>query len=296
MKRIFITIIILLALQTLAYSKTLLIEMSAIIDNVGNVDSGIDSIIRSYKYKSQEVSIVSFAPVDINKEAIIKNIFLISKIYYGKEASKKILSSKKRVKIYAQSDEMITLLDKNNMDYVQVINNLNTAHSIEEKYLLRLKNKSEKPIFIANDIKEIIGVKVDKNKIVVLDGDTIVYNDVRYRILGVDAPEMEQTPHGDIAKSFVEKQIENSSDVYINVCSLDIYDRVLAHIFIDEHNLSYTLLTNKLAIQNVTTYGDNGFEEVAQAILHYSKNNRKRLPFKSPAQFRKDNRKNDAEE
>lgn len=291
MKRTVILITILLAFQTLAYSNDLIIEMNAIIDETGNIDLGIDSVIRSYKYKSKNVSIVSFETADINQENIIKERFLVSNFYYTPKASKKILSGKKKNDFYAQSEKMIALLDTNDIEYIQVVNNTNTAKNIGDNYILKLKNKNGKKLFISNNIKEASGIKVDKDKIFVLDGDTILYDNMKYRILGVDAPEMEQAPHGDIAKSFVEKQIQNADEVYINVCSLDIYDRVLAHIFIDNENLSFKLLTNRLAIQNVTTYGDNGFEEVARAILHYAKNNRKRLPFKSPSEFRKQNRK-----
>lgn len=302
MKSLFIIIAIFLSLASFANSSyrsnynNLVIELSAIVDDVGNIDMNIDSVIRKYRYKGQDVSIVSFAPADSRREAIMKNQFFISKIYYDKKAINKILSSKKKTEIYAQSDEMISLLEKNDIGYIQVLNNVSDASKIEKEHLLYVENKYGKPLLIANDIKEIIGIKVDKDKIFILDGDTIIYNDMKYRILGVDAPEMEQTPHGDIAKSFVKNKIDNANDIYINVCSRDIYNRVLAHIFIDNENLSFMLLTNRLAIQNVTTYGDNGFEEVASAILHYSKNNRKRLPFKSPAVFRKENRKLYSEE
>ncbi len=300
-------ILLLLSLKMAVYADTnfnvmdnlnnndLIIEMSAIVDKSGNIDSSIDSVIRSYKYKSKNVSIVSFEAIDSNKEDMIKTRFLVSNFYYNKHAAKKISSSKKKSDFYAQSDKMIMLLDNAKIKYTQVLNDTDMAQNVGDENLLKLKNKNDMTLLVSDNIKELVGVKINKDDVVVIDGDTIDYHNVRYRFLGIDAAEMEQSPHGSIASNFVYQKIKNANEVYINVCSHDIYNRVLAHVFIDrisiQNSLSIMLLTNRLAIQTVTNYGDNGFEEVSQFIIDYSKNNRKRLPFTSPSNFRKKNRK-----
>ncbi len=288
-------ILFILTFKTLIYANDLVIEMGAIINKHGDVDARIDSVIRHYKYKRKNVSVLSFEPIDHSKEDIIKSRFLVSNFYYNKNATKKITSSKKKHNFYAKSDEMINLLDKNDLKYVQVINDIESAKHIGDEYLLKIRNKNDKELLIANSIKESIGIKMNKDDIIVIDGDTIDYHKVRYRLLGVDAPEMAQAPYGSIASNFVYQQIKNADSVYINVCSFDIYDRVLAHIFIETNSLAIMLLENRLAIQTVTTYGDNGFPDIAQHILEYSLNNRKRLPFLSPRTFRQRQRKENAQ-
>ncbi len=289
MKYIYI-ILYLITFQTLIYANDLVIEMSAIIDKSNNIDFTIDSVIRNYKYKNKNVSVVSFKTMDPNKENMIKSRFLVSNFYYDKHASKKILSSKKKTDFYIESHEMIAILENAEIEYTQVLNNPEMAKSIGDKNLLQVKNKNG-VILISNNIKEVIGVKINKDDVIVIDGDTINYHNVRYRFLGIDAPEMEQTPHGSIASNFVYQKIKNANDVYINVSNRDIYNRVLAHIFVDNESLSLMILTNRLAIQNVTYYSDNGFEEISKSIVSYSKNNRKRLDFLSPRTFRQRKKK-----
>ena len=287
MKAIFIISICLIFLNTNIYAKYLMIEISAIIDSSNHFDKNTDSIIREYKYQDKNVSVISFDKRDKEKEKFIKNRFAISDFNYGIRAKWKIFFDKNKINVYAQSKKLISYLYKKNIKYTCIINN---SENIADKYILNLKDKNNSKIIITDKIKNEISIQINKKDIAVIDGDTILYNNTQYRFLGIDAPEIAQIPYGSMASNFVYEQIKNASEVSIKIAEYDIYDRILAHIIIDGKSLSLILMQNKLSIQSITTYGDNGFESISTEILLYARK-QGRLPFLSPSTFRKKNRK-----
>ncbi|RPJ41501.1 MAG: hypothetical protein EHM19_11785, partial [Candidatus Latescibacterota bacterium] len=52
----------------------------------------------------------------------------------------------------------------------------------------------------------------------------------------------------------------------------DRYGRLLAHVFIDGRLLAVDLIREGLAYETVSHYGDNGYPEIADAILKAAKN------------------------
>ncbi len=285
---IFIIVVILISFNDKLYSKDLVIEMSAVLDSHNEFDRNIDSIIREYIYEGKKVYVISLSERVAAKETTIKNRYNISNFYYSIGKSQKLLN--KRNVIFAQSEELISYLKSRNIKYSRVVNDKSYNKSSNNKYLLKLEDKNNAKILLTDKMKNLIDIKLNKNSVIVLDGDTILYNNIKYRFLGIDAPEMAQEPYGEIAKNFVFEAIKNADVVSIKIAEFDIYGRVLAHIMVDGKPLSLLLMQNKLALQTVTTYGDNGFAEITTQILEYAKK-QGRLPFKSPSAFRREQAK-----
>ncbi len=79
----------------------------------------------------------------------------------------------------------------------------------------------------------------------VIDGDTIIVNDVIVRLLGVDTPELGE-PGGSQAHSFM---IDLLYDEHVELfCDgLDKYDRLLCDVHLNGHDVGKTLLREGLA-------------------------------------------------
>lgn len=107
------------------------------------------------------------------------------------------------------------------------------------------------------------------------DGDTFMVGDDAIRILGIDTPEItepdvgifEDQPYGRDAADSTRALITRAQRVEIAYDGRDIYQRRLAHIFVDGELLAVKLLGMGLAYENVSHFGDNGFPDLADRIL-----------------------------
>lgn len=141
-------------------------------------------------------------------------------------------------------------------------------------------------------------IVLDKEKIVVIDGDTIHYEDKRIRLLGVDCPEVPsdffggegQEPYATEAKNFVMRRIQEGKKIELILSGdRDKYGRDLGHIFIDGKSLSLELIEQGLAYETVSIYGDNGFPDLAQKILEMAE--KITPPFQRPSEWRRAHRR-----
>lgn len=266
------------------YAANFFIENEALVHD-GTFDKYVEKIMREHQYVGDRIYIIGFKR-DKEKDKIIKEHFGEKRFRYGFFMKLYLLFNKKSV-VYASSAALIKYLDEWKYKYVNVVYDLESASSQD---VLSLRNSKRRKILFTQAARKNLYVKTEKDKIIVIDGDTFDYNNIRYRLLGIDAPEIAQTPYGEYASNFVYTKIKNAKDVIFRTADIDIYNRILTHIIIDGTPLSFMLMEEKLAIQNVTTYGDNGYPEIASGIIERAKT-QGRLKFKSPAVFRREERK-----
>ena len=83
----------------------------------------------------------------------------------------------------------------------------------------------------------------------VYDGDTILLQEAdtfhRIRLASIDAPEKDQ-PYGSEATQFLRTLIQNKT-VLASVQDTDKYGRLIAHIYIDDREISNAMLANGYA-------------------------------------------------
>lgn len=107
------------------------------------------------------------------------------------------------------------------------------------------------------------------------DGDTFDYKNKPIRVLGIDTPEIahpdlgvyEGQPYGTAAAESTRAWIERAGTVEIVLDGRDLYNRTLAHVFIDGELLACRLIRHALAYETVSHYGDSGYPDLAQEIL-----------------------------
>lgn len=107
------------------------------------------------------------------------------------------------------------------------------------------------------------------------DGDTFEIKGRTIRVLGIDAPEIahpdlgvhEAQPFGIEAADSTRTWLTRARRVEVVYGGRDIYDRTLAHVFVDGELLSCRLIRRGLAYETVSHYGDGGFPDLAQRIL-----------------------------
>jgi micrococcal nuclease len=80
---------------------------------------------------------------------------------------------------------------------------------------------------------------VDSRHVQVVDGDTFRYGAERVRLRGIDTPELNE-PGGQSAKQRLEELLR-SGPVRIVPFGRDIYDRVVADVFVDARNVAEML-------------------------------------------------------
>lgn len=146
-------------------------------------------------------------------------------------------------------------------------------------------------------------VEIEKKDIVFDDGDTIVHKGVEIRILGIDTPETIHEQHGIFidqpmgpeASKRTKELIEGAKKVYLTtVGEKDKYGRILGHVWVDDKLLGEHLLSEGLAYESVSFYGDNGRPEIANRLLIAALKAYKegRAPkFQEPYLWRKENQK-----
>jgi endonuclease YncB( thermonuclease family) len=141
-------------------------------------------------------------------------------------------------------------------------------------------------------------VAVDVSRIEFDDGDTFLYRDEAIRVLGIDTPEtaepdvgiFEDQPYGRAAAESTQTLITRARRVEIVYDGHDIYDRRLAHVFVDGELLAERILAMGLAYENVSHFGDNGFPDLADRILRAAEAGPKPA-FEPPHRWRKKHQK-----
>lgn len=86
----------------------------------------------------------------------------------------------------------------------------------------------------------------------VLDGDTIKIKSEKFRILGVDAPELKGKCQNEIlkaaqAKDFLKQAIANARHVRIKRDGRDNWGRTLAYVTVDDEDIGQKLMKEGLA-------------------------------------------------
>jgi len=118
-------------------------------------------------------------------------------------------------------------------------------------------------------------VRVDVSQIRFDDGDTFVLDGTPIRFLGIDTPEIahpgvgifEDQPFGQAAADSTRALVLRARTVEVAYDGRDVYDRRLAHVFVDGELLAVKLLGYGLAYENVRHFGDNGFPDLADRII-----------------------------
>ena len=147
-------------------------------------------------------------------------------------------------------------------------------------------------------------VKVKKKLIEVDDGDTVMIawpngDKERIRLLGIDTPETAHPEHnlpiaqsyGEEATTFAQGAFASATRIeLLRSSELDPFGRTLGYIFLNGENYSLMVLGAKLAVENVSRFGDNGFPKEAAKIERLAKKVGP-MPFENPSDFRKRMRK-----
>ncbi len=128
-------------------------------------------------------------------------------------------------------------------------------------------------------------VKVDPATITVDDGDSVVIkwpggDEEIVRILGIDSPEVRHIEHnlpfdqpgGPEARAFARGAFGVASEVQLLRCgTLDPFGRTLGYVFVNGKNYSALIIKARLAAESVSTFGDNGFPEIAAEMIAAAK-------------------------
>jgi micrococcal nuclease len=118
------------------------------------------------------------------------------------------------------------------------------------------------------------------------DGDSLTIRWARgdtevVRILGIDTPETRHLEH-DIpyAQPFGATRVE-----LLRCATLDPYGRTLAYVFLDGHSYSVLAVRARLALENVSHFGDNGLPGEAAEVLAAAEAAGP-VPFEPPHRYR----------
>lgn len=110
----------------------------------------------------------------------------------------------------------------------------------------------------------------------VVDGDSVRIGDRSIRLLGYDTPERDapwfegnQDPWASLATETLEQVLRSADRITLRTTrEPDKYGRELAQLYADGVPVGVALLERGLAYETVSRYGDNGFTEEAEALLH----------------------------
>jgi endonuclease YncB( thermonuclease family) len=141
-------------------------------------------------------------------------------------------------------------------------------------------------------------VRVVVARIAFDDGDTFLLSGKPIRVLGIDTPETtdprvgiyEDQPFGRAAADSTRALITRAKVVEIAYDGRDLYDRRLAHVFVDGELLAVKLLGYGLAYENVRHFGDNGFPDLADRIIRAA-DAAPKPAFEPPYQWRRKHQK-----
>ncbi len=152
------------------------------------------------------------------------------------------------------------------------------------------QSPSHRPSYKGAKIARVADIRFD-------DGDTFDWKGKPIRVLGIDTPEIahpgqgtfEDQPCGVAAAESTRVWMTRARTLEIVADGRDIYDRRLAHVFIDGELLACRLVRQGLAYETVSHYGDSGFPDLAQEILDTARNSPKPT-FEAPYKWKKKHR------
>ncbi len=135
---------------------------------------------------------------------------------------------------------------------------------------------------------------VDLSDVEFDDGDTFDVRGETIRVLGIDTPEIahpnlgifEGQPYGIAASESTRAWMTNADTIEIVFGGRGLYDRRLAHVFVDGELLACRLIRHSLAYETVSHFGDSGFPDLAQEILDTARSSPK-PPFEQPYKWKK---------
>lgn len=291
---IILSLIYIIKTSSLKERRNLFIDKISVISMIENSKTSI-----IYDYIIDRCTVYVYSDYINREDKKYINTYLPSVKYIG--AFKFTLYSyffKNNIMFYTCDDILINKLKSNNIKYCKVVLSID---DIKTEEYLQLRDNDNIKLFLSFTNKEVYKIDSNYNKnlskylinlnkdlITVIDGDTIKYNKIYYRFIGLDAPELKQN-YGTNVKNYVIKKINNASKVSMLVSSYDIFGRILCHIFIDDIPLAYSMMKDKQAKETIMKYGDNGFTDIASNIVYLSKFQGRR-PFTDPAKFRSENR------
>lgn len=131
----------------------------------------------------------------------------------------------------------------------------------------------------------------------IIDGDTLKINDVKVRLVGVDAPEISQKCkiHGHIENcgEIVKLRLVQATSNEIITCynhGKDFYGRVLAECYINDININKWLLREGLAVY----YYSKDFKsyKILESLAKQEKLGLWDSEFQNPKEYRKQQKKN----
>jgi len=99
-----------------------------------------------------------------------------------------------------------------------------------------------------------------KEDVEFIDGDTIKVKGNLIRFIGVDTPEISESIFsgeqylGREASLFTKKQILNAKKLYYVEYKKDMYNRILAYIFVDDKLLPIKIIEQGLGYETITKY------------------------------------------
>jgi micrococcal nuclease len=142
-------------------------------------------------------------------------------------------------------------------------------------------------------------VPVDPSRVHVDDGDSFAIRWSRgdteaVRVLGIDTPETRHLEHdipyaqpfGEEARRFAIDSFADARRIeLLRASTLDPYGRTLAYVFLDGRNYSVQAVRARLALENVSHFGDNGLPEEAAAVREAAKAAGP-VPFEPPHRYR----------
>ncbi len=155
--------------------------------------------------------------------------------------------------------------------------------------------KTDTPV-CTHDVSEggVTGESVEPSRFTVVDGDSLLLDEEKIRILGIDAPECpsdhfsgSQEPHATQAKEFLQRMIASAkSACIVRLDAKDNFQRTLAYVFLDERNVSAELVREGLAYENLTFYGHQSLKPFAMEVMEAVKVGKK-PEFEAPHLFRR---------
>jgi len=99
----------------------------------------------------------------------------------------------------------------------------------------------------------------------VIDGDTIVIENISVRLLGINSPERGE-PYYEKAKEFLEERILNKTvRLKFGKEKYDKYDRLLVYVFVDGENVNLELVKNGFANFYFPSGKDNYYSDFKKA-------------------------------
>jgi len=140
--------------------------------------------------------------------------------------------------------------------------------------------------------------RVNKAGLRLVDGDTFSSSGLRIRILGIDTPELrnpghgfiEDQPYGRKAGELAGEILSQAEIIEYLPFKEDRYGRVLAHVFVDGELFGVKMIEAGLAYETVSSYGDNGFPDLAEELLRAAEKAGK-PPFVEPRLWRREHRR-----